>query len=186
MCLYPTFTFDNYVLEIASISLFMLRHPKLCKCCCIWTLLDSVLMLILIFKHFYQHFDVCPMHCSCYIKRSCLWKQIRNWLFKCLLSKQFCGSRFSWMAEQYLIHTFYRASWYCKYQEGFIEAWWRIGWVDAFRPKGHLFDSRSSHVGTLGKSFTHSCLWRFSVKFRHSIHAVLGGPLSSSGLEEAL
>ena len=29
---------------------------------------------------------------------------------------------------------------------------WRIGWVDAFHPKGHGFDSRSSrHVGTLGK-----------------------------------
>ena len=29
--------------------------------------------------------------------------------------------------------------------------------VDAFRPKGHGFDSRSSrHVGTLGKFFTHS------------------------------
>ena len=41
--------------------------------------------------------------------------------------------------------------------------------VDAFRPKGHEFDCRSSrHVGTLGKSFTHSCLWRFGVKFQHS------------------
>ena len=64
---------------------------------------------------------------------------------------------------------------------------WRIGWVDTFRPKGHEFDSRSSrHVGTLGKSFTHNCLWRFGVKFRHIIRAVLGAPLSSSGLEEAL
>ena len=59
--------------------------------------------------------------------------------------------------------------------------------VDAFRPNGHGFDSRSSrHVGTFGKSFTHSCLWHFDVKFRHSIHAVSGVPLSSSGLEEAL
>jgi len=34
---------------------------------------------------------------------------------------------------------------------------WRIGKFDAFRPKGHKFNSRSSrHVGTLGKSFTHS------------------------------
>ena len=50
---------------------------------------------------------------------------------------------------------------------------WRIGRVDAFRPKGHGFDSSSSrHVGTLGKSFTHSCLWRFGVKFRHSVGAV--------------
>src|SRR6218665_101366 len=77
---------------------------------------------------------------------------------------------------------------------------WRIGRVDTFRPKGHGFDSHCSrHVGTLGKTFTHeecqerggvtfthSCLWRFSVKFRLSIHAVSGSPLSSSGLEEAL
>src|SRR6218665_2767097 len=29
----------------------------------------------------------------------------------------------------------------------------------------HRFESRSSrHVGTLGKSFTHSCLWRFGAK----------------------
>ena len=42
---------------------------------------------------------------------------------------------------------------------------WRIGRVDTFRPKGHGLDSRSSHhVGTLGKSFTHSCLQRFGVK----------------------
>ena len=32
---------------------------------------------------------------------------------------------------------------------------WRIGWVDAFHPKGRGFDScSSSHKGTLGKSFT--------------------------------
>ena len=64
---------------------------------------------------------------------------------------------------------------------------WCIGWVDVFRPKGHGFDSRSScHVGTLGKSLTRNCLWRFGVKFRHSIRAVSGEPLSSSELEEAL
>ena len=64
---------------------------------------------------------------------------------------------------------------------------WRIGRVDAFRPKGLGFDSRSGrHVGTLGKSFTQSCLWRFGMKFRHSIRVVSGAPLSSSGLEEAL
>src|SRR6218665_4152481 len=51
----------------------------------------------------------------------------------------------------------------------------RIGRDDAFRPKGRGFEFRSSlHVGTLGKSFTHSCLWRFAVKFRHSICAVVG------------
>ena len=38
----------------------------------------------------------------------------------------------------------------------------------------------------LSKSFTHSCLWRFSMKFWHSIRAVSGAPLSSSGLEEVL
>jgi len=42
------------------------------------------------------------------------------------------------------------------------------------------------HAGTLGKSLTRSCLWRFNVKLRHSIPAVSGAPLSSSGLEEAL
>ena len=63
----------------------------------------------------------------------------------------------------------------------------RIGRVDAFRPRGHGFDPRSSrHVGTLSKSFTHSCLLRFGVKFRHSIRAVSGGLLSSCGLEDAL
>ena len=67
--------------------------------------------------------------------------------------------------------------------------WWRIGRVEAFRPKGHEFESRSSrHVGTLGKFLTHSSLWRFGVKLRHSIRALSGAPLtlSSSGLEEAL
>ena len=37
--------------------------------------------------------------------------------------------------------------------------WWRIGWGDYSQPEGRGFDSRSSrHVGTLGKSFTCSCL----------------------------
>jgi len=44
----------------------------------------------------------------------------------------------------------------------------------------------SRHVGTLGKSLTHSCLWRFGVKLRRSIHAVSGALLSRSGLEEVL
>ena len=56
-----------------------------------------------------------------------------------------------------------------------------------FVRKGHGFESRSNrHVGNLDMSFTRSCLWRFSVKLRHSIRAVSGAPLSSSGLEEAL
>jgi len=39
------------------------------------------------------------------------------------------------------------------------ETWWRLGWDDDFQPEGREFDSRSSrHVGTLGKSFTYSCL----------------------------
>ena len=43
-----------------------------------------------------------------------------------------------------------------------VVGWWRFGRVNAFPPKGRGFESRSSrHVGTLGKSFTHSCLWRF-------------------------
>src|SRR6218665_2321719 len=50
------------------------------------------------------------------------------------------------------------------------EAWWLIGRFDAFRPKNRGFDSRSSrHLGIFGKSFTHSCLWRFGVKLRYSI-----------------
>src|SRR6218665_2241074 len=66
-------------------------------------------------------------------------------------------------------------------------AWGLIGRVDAYRPKGRGFDSRSRrHAGTLGKSFARSYLWRFHVKLRHSIHAMSGAPLSSSGLEEAL
>src|SRR6218665_680419 len=64
---------------------------------------------------------------------------------------------------------------------------WCTGRVDAFPLKGHGFDSRSScQVGTLGKSFTRSCLWCFRVKLRHSIRAVSGEPRSSSGLEETL
>ncbi len=56
-----------------------------------------------------------------------------------------------------------------------------------FVRKGHEFNSRSSrHVRTLGKSFTHSCLWRFGVKLQHSISAVSAALLSSCGLEEAL
>ena len=63
---------------------------------------------------------------------------------------------------------------------------WHIGRVDAFHPKGHGFDARSSrHVGTSGKSLTHNCLWRFGVKLQHGIRAVSGASLSSS-LEEAL
>ena len=37
----------------------------------------------------------------------------------------------------------------------------------------------------MGKSFTRSWLWRVGVKFWHSIHAVSGALLSSSGLEES-
>ena len=34
----------------------------------------------------------------------------------------------------------------------------------ALRLEGRTFDSHSSHhVGTLGKSFTYSCLWHFGV-----------------------
>src|SRR6218665_1968209 len=59
-------------------------------------------------------------------------------------------------------------------------AWWLIGRFVAFRPKGRWFESHSSrHVGTLCKSLVCSC-------FRHSIRAVSGAPLSSSGHEEVL
>src|SRR6218665_963232 len=64
---------------------------------------------------------------------------------------------------------------------------WGMGGTLAFRPKDHGLDSCSRRrVGTLGKSLTYSCPWRFFVKFRYSIHAVSGAPLCSSGLEEAL
>ena len=54
----------------------------------------------------------------------------------------------------------------------------------AFRLEGCRFEFYSSrHVGTLGKSFTRSCLQRFGV-LTPSINAEL--PMSSSGLEEAL
>ena len=65
--------------------------------------------------------------------------------------------------------------------------WWLIGRFDTFRPKGRSFESRfSRHLGTLEKSFTCSYLWHFGMKLRHSIRAMLGVPLSSSGLEEVL
>src|SRR6218665_2957101 len=63
------------------------------------------------------------------------------------------------------------------YEQVYVGRGWCIGRVDTFCPKGYGFDSRSSrHVGTLGKSFSHSCLWRFGVKFRHSFRAVSGAP----------
>src|SRR6218665_3059821 len=41
---------------------------------------------------------------------------------------------------------------------------WLIGRVRAFRPEGRGVESHSRrHVGTLGKSLTRSCLWRFGV-----------------------
>src|SRR6218665_1919107 len=57
--------------------------------------------------------------------------------------------------------------------------WCRIGRVEALRPEGRSFQSRSSrHVGTFDKFLTRSCLWRFGVKLRHSIRAVSGALLS--------
>ena len=54
--------------------------------------------------------------------------------------------------------------------------WWRLGWDDDFQPECRGFDSHSSrHVGTLGKSFTCSCMpVHFGVKLRYSIRAVVG------------
>src|SRR6218665_1732986 len=67
------------------------------------------------------------------------------------------------------------------------ETCWLNSRFDADRPKGRGFDSRFSHqVKSLGKSFARSCLWRFGIKLRHSIRALSGAPLSSSGLGEAL
>src|SRR6218665_1200074 len=52
--------------------------------------------------------------------------------------------------------------------------------VDSFQPEGRGFNSRSSrHIGTLGKSLTRGCLWRFGMKLRHSIRAVSGATLIS-------
>src|SRR6218665_223397 len=65
--------------------------------------------------------------------------------------------------------------------------WLHIGLVDNFQPEGRGFDCRSSRpVGTLGKSLSHSCLWRSGVKLRHSIRAVSGALLSRIRLKEAL
>ena len=64
---------------------------------------------------------------------------------------------------------------------------WLIGRVDSCRPEARGFESRyNRHLGPLGNSITHSCLWHIGVKLGHSILAVPGVSLSSSGLEEAL
>src|SRR6218665_352557 len=48
-------------------------------------------------------------------------------------------------------------------------AWWLIGRFGAFHLRGCRFESRSSHhVGTLGKSFTSSCLWCFCMKLHET------------------
>ena len=47
--------------------------------------------------------------------------------------------------------------WLCF--NGFGLAWWLSGRFGALRSEGRRFESRSSrHVGTLGRSFTRSCL----------------------------
>ena len=51
--------------------------------------------------------------------------------------------------------------------------WWLCGRFGAMRPEGRGFESHSSrHIGTSGKSFTRSCLWRFRMELWHSIRAV--------------
>src|SRR6218665_584044 len=52
----------------------------------------------------------------------------------------------------------------------------------------HWLSRHSLVRKVMGKSLTHNCLWRFGVKFRHSIRAVSGAPPSSPswGLKEAL
>ena len=73
------------------------------------------------------------------------------------------------------------------YMPMFCWTWWCIGRVKAFRTEGRGFESRSGrYVGTFVRSLTYSCLWRFGVKLRHSIRAVSGALLSSSGLAEVL
>ena len=43
--------------------------------------------------------------------------------------------------------------------DNYIGAWWLSGKFDVLRPKGSRFEYHSSrHVGTLGKSFTRTCL----------------------------
>src|SRR6218665_1924566 len=68
-------------------------------------------------------------------------------------------------------------------------AWRLSGKVGAFRPGGRRFESHPSRpFGTLGKSFTHSCLWCFVVLTPHSINAVVENACvyrPSSGLDEA-
>src|SRR6218665_3069197 len=62
---------------------------------------------------------------------------------------------------------------------------WIIGRVYTCQPEGRGFESLSSrHIGTLGKSSTHSCLWHFGVKLRHSICDVSGALLSRRGAIE--
>jgi len=60
------------------------------------------------------------------------------------------------------------------------------GRFGVLHPEGRMFKSHSSHVGTVGNSFT-----ELPVVLRHvnsdTVSMVLfGAPLSSSGLEEAL
>ena len=89
------------------------------------------------------------------------------------MSCEFCGTGNFWLLQ----HLVKNAHLTCG-------TWWSIGWVDSFQPESRGFDSHSSHhVGTLGKSLAHSCLWRFGVKLRHSIRAMSGALLSKSDLK---
>src|SRR6218665_855114 len=65
-------------------------------------------------------------------------------------------------------------------------AWWHIGRVDAFQPEDREFESRSiRHVGTLGKSFTYSCLLGFSMRTPIQCRLVLlGAFLKGSGCDK--
>src|SRR6218665_71727 len=74
-----------------------------------------------------------------YILYTCINVQLYNMcLFMCLYTHTY-------------IHRFIHAT--------YIYAWWRIGRVTTFRLEGRGFESHSSRgVGTLGKSFTYSCL----------------------------
>src|SRR6218665_2618424 len=64
--------------------------------------------------------------------------------------------------------------------------WWLIGIFVAFSPMSRGFEfPYGRNLGTLGKSFTSSFLWRFGLNRRRSIRAMSVEHLSSSGLQKA-
>jgi len=120
-----------------------------------------------------RHLQIVFLPCNIGPIRTVLYEQSCTWTLHMDLNSKTCSRGETYHLTNSMILVI---SW----------AWWLIGRFVAFCPKGQGFGSRyGHHVGTLGKSFTRSCLWRFGVKLRHSIRAVSGAPLSSSRLEEA-